>query len=95
MACDVDFGVQMKVHLYVFFHGFAPATHSSFWRLLELSPMPIGLERFDKAFRDVDRKSDAQLFDIDAYAQFAKYLNRSSDDTLKWTSDHFDWHSGL
>ncbi len=66
MACDVDFGVQMKVHLYVFFHGFAPATHSSFWRLLELSPMPIGLERFDKAFRDVDRKSDAKLFDIDA-----------------------------
>jgi hypothetical protein len=74
-----------------FFHGFAPATYSSFWRLLELSPAPIGLERFDKAFRDVDRKSYAQLFDIDAYAQFAKYLKRSSDDTLKWTSDHFDF----
>lgn len=60
MACDVDFGVQMKVHLCVcVFHGFAPATNRSILRLLKLRPMAIDLERFDKAFRDVVRKNDA------------------------------------
>ena len=39
--------------------------------------MPIGLERLDEAFRDVDRKGDAKLFDFDEQAHAVEHLHCS------------------
>ena len=80
---------------YLILYGFAIATNSSFCGNWSGCPVPIGLERFDEAFRDVYRKSDAELLYFYNDAQGVEDLNGSTYDAFKRAARYFDRRAGL